>query len=62
MADNSDDGGTVFLAFLAGGLIVAVVVLGLFVFNGHAGNGSSSTFPTHLTFNVKPSKDGPEPH
>jgi len=38
MANDSGGGGaTPFLAFLVGGLIVAVVVLGFFMYNGHGG-------------------------
>ena len=52
MADNSEGGGaTPFLAFLVGGLIVAVVALGFFAFNGHTGN--TVNVPSHLSLNVK---------
>jgi hypothetical protein len=52
MADNSGGGGaTPFLAFLVGGLIVAVVALGFFAFNGH--QGGSVSVPSHLSLNVK---------
>jgi hypothetical protein len=52
MADNSGGGATPFLAFLVGGLIVAVVALGFFMFNGqHAGN--SVNVPSHVSLNVK---------
>ena len=53
MADNSGGGGaTPFLAFLVGGLIVAVVAMGFFMFNGqHAGN--AVNVPSHLSLNVK---------
>ncbi|MBV9332243.1 MAG: hypothetical protein JOZ55_11885 [Alphaproteobacteria bacterium] len=54
MADNSNGGGSAapFLAFLVGGLIVAVVVLGFFMYNGHTGS-SSVNVPSHLSLNVK---------
>lgn len=51
MADNSGGGGaTAFLAFLVGGLVVAAVVLGLFVYNGHQ---ASTNVPSHISLNVK---------
>jgi len=52
MADNSGgSNGTPFLAFLVGGLVVAVVALGFFMYNGHGGN--SVNVPSHLSLNVK---------
>ncbi len=53
MADNSGGGGTSVLALLLGGLIVAIVVLGFFMFAGH--NGGTPGTPSHITMNVKPS-------
>jgi hypothetical protein len=51
MANDSGGGGaTPFLAFLVGGLIVAVVVLGFFMYNGHGG---SSSVPSHISMNIK---------
>lgn len=53
MAENGGGGGaTPFLAFLVGGLLVAVVVVGFFAFNGH-NTGSSVNVPSHLSLNVK---------
>jgi hypothetical protein len=58
VADNSGGGGaTPFLAFLVGGLIVAVVALGFFAFNGHSGN--SVNVPSHLSLNVRPPASHP---
>ena len=52
MADNSGGGnGTTFLAFLVGGLIVAVVAMGFFMYSGHGGN--AVNVPSHLSLNVK---------
>ncbi len=54
MADNSGGGGSApFLAFLVGGLLVAVVVLGFFMFNGRLGGPNAGT-PSHVTLNIKP--------
>ena len=52
MAENGGGGATPFLAFLVGGLIVAVVVLGFFVYTGHQNN--APNVPSHLTLNVTP--------
>ncbi len=51
MANNSGGDGTPFLAFLVGGLVVAVAALGFFMFNGH--NGTTATPPSHISLNVK---------
>ena len=52
MANDSGGGGaTPFLAFLVGGLIVAVVVLGFFMYNGHGGG--TATVPSHISMNIK---------
>ena len=48
--DSGGGGGTPFLAFLVGGLLVAVVVLGFFMYNGHIG---SSNPPSHISMNIK---------
>jgi hypothetical protein len=51
MANDSGGGsGTPFLAFLVGGLLVAVVVLGFFMVNGHNG---SVTPDSHISMNIK---------
>jgi hypothetical protein len=42
MADGNSGGGNTFLAFLVGGLIVVVAVLGYFMMSGH-GVGSSAS-------------------
>lgn len=50
---NSNGGATPWLAFLIGGLLVAVAVLGFFMFNGgHFGAPQAST-PTHMNVTVK---------
>jgi hypothetical protein len=52
MADNDGNGGaTPFLAFLVGGLLVAVVAVGFFAYNGHGGDTGKA--PSHLSLNVK---------
>jgi hypothetical protein len=52
MANDSDGGGaTPFLAFLVGGLLVAVAVLGFFMYNGH--NGTTAVPPSHVSLNIK---------
>jgi hypothetical protein len=51
MADDSGGGATPFLAFLVGGLLVAVVVLGFLMFNGH--NGTAAFPPSHISLNIK---------
>jgi hypothetical protein len=52
MKDDSGMGGaTPFLAFLVGGLLVAVAALGFFIFNGH--NGTNAYPPSHLSLNLK---------
>ncbi len=58
MADNSEGGGTSMLAFLVGGLMVAVVVLGFFMYSrGHLGAPSPTT--AHFDVHVKaPSPSG----
>ena len=48
--DSGGSGGTPFLAFLVGGLVVAVVVLGFFMFNGHGGYSSP---PSHISMNIR---------
>jgi hypothetical protein len=49
--DSGGGGGTPFLAFLVGGLLVAVAALGFFMLNGH--NGTTTTIPSHVSLNVK---------
>lgn len=52
MADgNNNSGGTSFLAFIVGGLLVAVVVVGLFVYGGHFG-GAQAPSGGSLNVNV----------
>ena len=59
MANDSGGGsGTPFLAFLVGGLLVAVVVLGFFMFNGHNGSGTNS----HISMNIKAPNPVSTPH
>ena len=55
MADNNSggNGATPFLAFLVGGLVIAVVAMGFFMYGGHMGQGSSVSVPSHLSLNVK---------
>lgn len=58
MADNtnSGSGATPWLAFLIGGLIVAVAVLAFFMVNGgHLGGGQGAN-PTHMNVTVKAPK------
>ncbi|MBI3678724.1 MAG: hypothetical protein HY243_19100 [Proteobacteria bacterium] len=52
MADNNGGSATPFLAFLVGGLIAAVAVLGVFVANGSHPWGPAN--PTKVAINVKP--------
>ncbi len=60
MADNSGgNGGTPILAFLVGGLIVAVVAVGFFMANGQHGGGNNVNVPSHLSLNVKPPASHP---
>jgi hypothetical protein len=61
MADNGGNGGTPFLAFLVGGLLVAVVAVGFFVYTGHNNSGTSVNVPSHLSFNVKPASPPSHP-
>jgi len=49
MADGSDSGATPWLAFLIGGLIVAVVVLGFFMYGGGHFGAQPSTSSVNLT-------------
>jgi hypothetical protein len=52
MANDSGGGGvTAFLAFLVGGLIVAVAALGFFIYNGH--NGTAAYPPSHISLNLR---------
>ena len=52
MANDPGGGGaTPFLAFLVGGLLVAVAVLGFFMYNGH--NGTAAFPPSHVSLNIK---------
>ena len=51
MAEKGGTGAMPFLAFLVGGLLVAVVVLGFFVYTGH--ENKTVNIPAHLTLNVK---------
>lgn len=57
MAENSGTGATPFLAFLVGGLIVAVAVLGFFVLNGGHLWGSPDT--AKISVDVKTPKTTP---
>jgi len=55
MADNTDSGrgATPWLAFLVGGLLVAVAGLGVFMFTGgHLGMPGAGS-PTHMDITVK---------
>lgn len=55
MADNSGGGGTSALAFLVGGLLVAVVVLGFVMYSGgHMGGSPTVSVPSHMSVDVKP--------
>ncbi|HEX2594048.1 MAG TPA: hypothetical protein VHL34_21280 [Rhizomicrobium sp.] len=54
MADNTGGGGTSMLAFLVGGLLVAVVVLGFFMYSGGHMGGTSVSVPSHMSVDVKP--------
>jgi hypothetical protein len=51
MADNSGGGASPVLALLVGGLIVAVLVLGFFMFTAHQASGPGT--PSHITMNIK---------
>jgi hypothetical protein len=51
MAENGGRGAMPFVAFLVGGLIVAVVVMGFFVYTGRGGD--TNAVPSHLSLNVK---------
>jgi hypothetical protein len=58
MADNTTgSGSTTFLAFLVGGLLIAVAAGGFFLFGGghllHTGN--QSALPSHVAISVAPS-------
>ncbi len=55
MADstNSSGGATPWLAFLIGGLIVAVAVLGFFMFTGGHLGAPQAGSPAHLNVTVK---------
>lgn len=54
MAENDRRGAMPFLAILAGGLVVAVIVVGFFMYTGDAGyGGHTATAPSHLSLNVK---------
>jgi hypothetical protein len=53
MADNSG-GGNSALAMLVGVLLVAVVVLGFFMYTGgHFGSGTQVNVPSHMSVDVK---------
>jgi hypothetical protein len=59
MADatsSSGGGGNTALAFIVGILLVAVIVLGFFMFTGgHIGNsGTNVNIPSHMSVDVKP--------
>jgi hypothetical protein len=58
MADgtNSSGGATPWLAFLVGGLLVAVAVLGFFMFTGGHFGAPQASNPTHLNVTVKEPK------
>jgi len=51
MAENGGHGAMPFLALLVGGLIVAVVVVGFFAYNGR--DAHTNFVPSHLSLNVK---------
>lgn len=51
MADGNNNGGVSFLAFIVGGLFVAVVVVALFVYGGHFG-GSQAPASGNLNVNI----------
>jgi hypothetical protein len=51
MAEDNGQGAMPFLAFLVGGLIVAVVVVGFFAYTGH--DGHTNVAPSHLSLNAK---------
>lgn len=55
MADstNTNGGATPWLAFLIGGLLVAVAVLGFFMFTGGHFGAPQAGNPTHLNVTVK---------
>jgi len=58
MADstNSSGGATPWLAFLVGGLIVAVAALGFFMFTGGHFGAPQASAPTHMNVTVKAPK------
>ena len=54
MADNGNTSGSMtFLAFILGGLLIAVVVGGFFMFGGGHLFGVQSPSPTHIDLSVK---------
>jgi hypothetical protein len=55
MAGGTDSGGgaTPWLAFLVGGLLVAVAVLGFFMFTGGHFGGPQALTPAHMNVTVK---------
>jgi hypothetical protein len=60
MADGNSGGGNTFLAFLVGGLIVVVAVLGYFMMSGHGvGSIASISFDVNISApKVSPPKVG----
>jgi hypothetical protein len=51
MAGNGPRGAMPFLAFLVGGLVVAIVVVGFFMYSGYGR--PDGRIPSHLSLNVK---------
>jgi len=52
MSENRGGGAMPFLVFLVVGLVVAVVVVGIFTYTGH--NGNLANVPSHLSLSVTP--------
>ena len=52
MAKESGGGAGPFFAFLTGGLLVTVVVLGFFLVTGHM-HGNVTSAPAHVSLNFK---------
>ncbi len=64
MADSEGKGGNSFLAFLVGGLLVAVIVIGVFVYTGGLPQQQPETLEVNMP-DVKinpPDIDVPEPN
>jgi hypothetical protein len=52
--EGGSSGATPFLAFIVGALIIAVAVLGFFMFtNGHIFTGQPQVMPSHMNVTVK---------